>query len=108
MPTEYTISNLRKDSAYYLRVVGYDKAGNTAILEKYFSVGKAEIPEVIKSEYKEMVNGLVITGIKEKDRQTFKETLQQGRILLPENIQIFQVNSENAKQEKMIDKIIKQ
>lgn len=95
---EYTISTFRNDTAYFLSVTGYDKAGNTATLEKCFAVGNAVVPEVIRSEYKELSNGIIITGIKEKRPGSVK--LINGKLLLPENIKVYEIKSINETEVK--------
>lgn len=94
LPTEYTIDTLRNESAYYLRILGYDKAGNSVVLEDSFATGKAKVPDVIRSEYRENIDGLTITGVKETKNKS--STLIQGKILLTDNIQVFENRTENG------------
>ncbi|SEQ74805.1 Ig-like domain (group 3), partial [Treponema bryantii] len=94
LPESYTISTFRNDTAYFLSVTGYDKAGNTAALEKCFAVGNAVVPEVIRSEYRELSNGIIITGIKEKRPGSVK--LINGKLILPENIKVYGIKSVNG------------
>ncbi|BDC93444.1 OmpL47-type beta-barrel domain-containing protein [Treponema bryantii] len=98
LPESYTISTFRNDTAYFLSVTGYDKAGNTAKQEKWFAVGDAVIPPVIKSEYRELSNGIIITGIKEK--RSDGTWLTDGKLILPDNIRVYAINTENGNEEK--------
>jgi len=88
----YDLLNLQNDSGYYVKVTGYDKAGNSTTLESIFSVGNFNIEEDLSFEYNKTFENIYFYGTRKYNKGI--SILENIEMHLPSNIQIEKITDD--------------